>query len=186
MTDSENIIATTSKQLETWKSIPDLPGYEASDMGRIRSLPKENWPEVRVLKQKLRNVKHNRVHYLVIEFRVNRRSVYRFIHRCVLEAFVGPCPSGMECCHANGNPLDNRLENLRWDTRRNNIQDAMNAGRIPKGESHYGRKFTEDQIQAIRAQANNGVVHRRLAEEFNVCHQAISDIVLRRNWKHIP
>ena len=35
------------------------------------------------------------------------------VHRLVLEAFVGPNPPGLECCHNNGDPSDNRVENLR-------------------------------------------------------------------------
>ena len=46
----------------------------------------------------------------------------------LLEAFVGPCPSGQEACHANDDPRDNRLENLRWDTRSANALDSVRNG----------------------------------------------------------
>jgi hypothetical protein len=52
----------------------------------------------------------------------------RKIHQLVLEAFVGPCPPGMEGCHNNGCPTDNRLENLRWDTPSSNSQDRIKHG----------------------------------------------------------
>lgn len=52
----------------------------------------------------------------------------RYVHRTILEAFVGPCPEGMECCHADGDPSNNKLENLRWDTRISNIRDSMRHG----------------------------------------------------------
>lgn len=61
----------------------------------------------------------------------------------MLTAFVGPCPDGMEGCHNDGDPHNNRLDNLRWDTRANNARDAIrhgthpwlkkNGGRIPEG-----------------------------------------------------
>lgn len=35
-----------------------------------------------------------------------------YVHRAVLEAFVGPCPPNHEACHIDGNPGNNRLENL--------------------------------------------------------------------------
>lgn len=57
------------------------------------------------------------------------------IHRLVLEAFVGPCPSGMEACHNNGDPADNRLENLRWDTKSANMFDRSNHRRGQAGKS---------------------------------------------------
>ena len=39
-----------------------------------------------------------------------------FVHRLVLEAFVGNCPEGMECDHIDRNRSNNRIENLRWIT----------------------------------------------------------------------
>jgi uncharacterized protein YeaC (DUF1315 family) len=50
------------------------------------------------------------------------------IHVLVLEAFVGKKPKGMECCHNNGIKTDCKLENLRWDTRKNNHKDQKIHG----------------------------------------------------------
>jgi len=47
------------------------------------------------------------------------------VHRLVLEAFVGPCPHGCEACHRNNDPSDNRIENLRWDTKQSNLADYL-------------------------------------------------------------
>lgn len=49
----------------------------------------------------------------------------RYIHRLVLEAFVGPCPEGMEARHINGDHQDNRLENLCWGTKEENMKDRV-------------------------------------------------------------
>jgi len=46
----------------------------------------------------------------------------------VLEAFVGPCPEGMECCHRDGNPANNHVGNLYWGTRSENLYDAVRHG----------------------------------------------------------
>jgi hypothetical protein len=47
----------------------------------------------------------------------------------VLEAFVGPCPDGLEACHWDDDPTNNRLSNLRWDTSIANKRDmARNGG----------------------------------------------------------
>jgi hypothetical protein len=62
-----------------------------------------------------------------IAVRVGRIG-YRFVHRLVLEAFVGPCPEGMECRHLDGDPANNRLENLRWGTHRENAADQVRHG----------------------------------------------------------
>lgn len=51
-----------------------------------------------------------------------------FVHALVLEAFVAPRPDGMVCCHNNGDPADNRVENLRWGTASDNMQDSLKHG----------------------------------------------------------
>lgn len=43
-------------------------------------------------------------------------------------AFIGPPPEGMEVCHNNGNPRDNRVVNLRYDSTRQNILDQVRHG----------------------------------------------------------
>ncbi len=47
------------------------------------------------------------------------------VHQLVLKAFIGSPELGQEACHNNGNSLDNRLENLRWDSPESNIFDKV-------------------------------------------------------------
>lgn len=67
------------------------------------------------------------LYYLAPDQKVNAR-----IHSLVLEAFVGPRPDGMEGCHNDGDPANNHLANLRWDTRAANNQDTLRHGRHEK------------------------------------------------------
>ena len=119
------------------------------------------------------------------------RKDQRFVHRLVLEAFVGPCPDGMECRHLDGNPGNNRLDNLAWGTRAENQQDAIRHGaaycvrpeniermhtlirKYPpvKGEKHHRAKLTDEQVEIIRAVVNPGERDgraKRLAEIWGV------------------
>jgi len=50
------------------------------------------------------------------------RGNSRLVHQLVLEAFKGPCPPGMECLHKNHTPGDNKLSNLKYGTRSENIK----------------------------------------------------------------
>ena len=103
---------------EEWRPVPGYDGYyEVSNQGRVRSgkgLMKP-WPV-------------NGYGHLSVDFR--RVKPYRKfqVHRLVLETFVGPCPEGMECLHKNGDPSDNRLENLRWGTSSENALDTVRHG----------------------------------------------------------
>lgn len=66
--------------------------------------------------------------YLGVNLPENGRCKRYLIHRLVLSAFVGPCPDGMEGCHSDGNPKNNALENLRWDTPSANARDRVRHG----------------------------------------------------------
>jgi hypothetical protein len=41
---------------------------------------------------------------------------------------VGPRPEGLEGCHWNDDPTDNRVDNLRWGTRSANVLDSVRNG----------------------------------------------------------
>jgi len=128
--------------MEIWKSIPGFDGYEASDMGNIRSFFK--WRDGGKDNPRLKSVyighpdgKQNPTCYRHCRLKSNGGKAKTM--RCatlVLLAFIGPPPNGHECCHNNGNSLDDRLENLRWDTRANNNRDKIVHGTT----SHAGSK----------------------------------------------
>jgi hypothetical protein len=115
----------------------------------------------------------------------NSKVVQRYIHRLVLEAFVGPQPEGMEGCHNDGNTDNNDVSNLRWDTRLNNHDDKRKHGTLPRGESHSGAKLTEDQVRRIRELIKTGVFQRVVAEEFGISQGTVGCIARRKRWKHV-
>jgi HNH endonuclease len=55
----------------------------------------------------------------------NGKAKRILVHRLILLTFVGPKPLGVECDHINRNPLDNRLDNLRWVTKGQNLRRAI-------------------------------------------------------------
>lgn len=72
------------------------------------------------------------------------------VHRLILEAFCGPPPRGMQCCHNDGDRENNRIENLRWDTPKANKADAFLHGTVPLGEAHSSSKLTRDDVLLMR------------------------------------
>jgi hypothetical protein len=107
------------------------------------------------------------------------------VHRLVLETFRGPCPEGMEGCHNDGNQLNNRLENLRWDTHLANVKDRAKHGRDRKGQDHPNAKLNDDDVRAIRWALTFGIKGSVLARSYRVTDTLISYIKLRRFWKHV-
>lgn len=106
---------------EIWMDVPDYVGtYQVSNYGRVRSVDRTDRLGRKKKGQLL--AQHNDASGRPT---VGLRGKIRRVCRLVLLAFVGPAPEGMECCHNDGNPGNNRLENLRWDTRSSNTLDAV-------------------------------------------------------------
>ncbi len=117
---------------EQWKPVPEWEGiYEVSNRGQVRSVERTvtfetvrgTWNchyESRIMKQHT-----NASGYRRVTLSHQGRSKSYLVHRLVAAAFLGPCPDGMEVCHGNHNPIDNTVENLRWGTRTENIQDNV-------------------------------------------------------------
>lgn len=70
--------------------------------------------------------------------------------RLILMAFVGMPEANQECCHNNGTPDDNRLENLRWDTHLSNNKDRIRHGTYKRGAEHHFSKFDDKLVNDIR------------------------------------
>ena len=120
---------------EEWREIDEFPGYFVSDHGRVRS------PHRGFLKGCYVS-RNGRPRYVMITFKPNGKLHQRYLHRLVLIAFVGPCPEGMEGCHGPAGPFVNHLENLRWDTHKSNMQDAIEAGTFFRPEGFQkGNRF---------------------------------------------
>ena len=122
---------------ERWLPVIGYQGaYEVSDQGRVRSLdrriPYSDGRKPRLQRGRILRPGDTGTGLLVHLGRGMQNQ--KAVHRLVLEAFVGPCPPGMEGCHWNDNHHDNRLENLRWDTHGANELDKARNLRARKAE----------------------------------------------------
>lgn len=164
---------------EKWKDIPGHAGrYQASDMGRIRSLPMPRSPG-KILTPQTTNTGHCKVH-------LGRNFRDRLVHRLIIETFLAPAEEGMECCHNNGNPSDNRLSNLRWDTRKGNHADKIIHGTTIRGSVNHKAKLHESDIPIIRAMSNGGALGKDIAKKFGVTAANISSVLMGKTWSHLP
>lgn len=176
-----------------YRIIEGFPNYRVGDDGSV-------WSKVRLRVTKgtiqdgwrLRKPgKHKSGHLRVTLFpgRVEKK-----VHHLVLEAFVGPCPTGMEGCHfPDRDPSNNNLTNLRWGTRSDNCRDAVIHGTFlggvngtkPLGEKHPLAKLTDQDVRAIRAGYKNGDSKEGLARRFGISAKNVRLIVTRMTWRHV-
>lgn len=110
---------------EKWKDVVGYKGlYQVSNQGKIRSLgrvrPDTSFFPGRVLSQYETSSGH-----LQVSLSKYGKVKKRLSHVLVLEAFVGPCSDDHETCHVDDCPSNNKLSNLRWGTRLNNMRDRI-------------------------------------------------------------
>ena len=136
-----------------WLPIKGYEGlYEVSNLGEVRSLdrtvagkhPGTTSRRVgRILKP---SVNPNFGYRSVGLWRNGRRELVG-IHRLVMAAFVGPRPVGDHTRHLNGDPSDNRLENLAYGTPSENQMDRIRHGRhnnAGRASCKWGHLFTPE------------------------------------------
>ena len=133
MTKLRRIMDDKQPTIERWKPVNGYVGiYEVSSHGRVRSLDRVvTYSDGRVRRYKgkvLRTTPKQRGGYPVVCLYSQDKGQTRHIHALVAEAFIGPRPEGMEVCHGDGDPANNRLDNLRYGTSRENKLDTVRHG----------------------------------------------------------
>lgn len=151
---------------EEFRDVVGHVGYRVSNKGRVQSRWNRRWGLGDVWKDR-KPYRSPSGHLQVML----QGRVARLVHHLVLEAFVGMRPEGMECCHENDNPSDNRLENLRWGTRSDNRRDAKKNGKLTQ------IRLTDDDKVAIREKFKAGVNYRVIAEEFKITPMYVYQVV---------
>lgn len=129
--------------------------YAVGPEGEVWSFAKWRGRSMREMKQVLHDG------YLSVRVVTDSgRRVRRMVHQVVCYYYHGPRPSPQhEIRHLNGNRLDNRPENLRWGTRKDNADDRERHGRT------YHMTTEEARAKALKAAH---VINARKREVANV------------------
>lgn len=170
---------------EIWVPVYGYEGiYEVSSLGRVRSLKRivRFGKSTRVVEGGvIRPILGSRG-YFVVNFTANGSRKQHFLHKLVLESFVGPRPDGMDACHNNGNPLDCAIANLRWDTRSGNHKDKRKHGTWQVGERANNVKLTEAVVREIRQRK---LLASEAQREFGLSRTNAKRIVSYKTWPHV-
>ncbi len=162
--------------MERWKPVVGYPGYEVSDLGRVRSIDREvhtkkGW---RRYKGKLLSPgPTGKFGHLTVAL---GKGNSQYVHVLVLTAFVGECPPGCESLHGDSDPSNNKLSNLRWGTKGDNMRDRAAAG-------NYA--LSPEQVAYIRRVYVKGDLDfggEALARKFGVYGSTIHDCAEGRTY----
>lgn len=168
----------------SWKAIPGWEGwYEVSYNGEVRSVDRrtQRGNQTVFLRGQYLKQYTNSHGYKNVKLARPGETWSTRVHRLVLEAFVGPCPDGMECRHLNNNPSDNRLENLAWGTKVENGVDRSKNG-LNKGERQNTAKLTAFQVFMLRERPKYRGIIRDIAAEFGITTDQASRIRSGKQW----
>ena len=171
---------------DSYRPIEGFPGYRVSDSGEVQSCWNRRgrrggmtdiWLPLKPIP--------DRHGHLAVNLHRDGRKERRSIHHLVLGAFVGPRPPGLICCHWDGDPANNRLGNLRWDTYKANCDDMLRHGNRRRGETGTNARLREFEVREIRRLIAEGASPGDLAERFGVGSPNIKAIASGRSWRHL-
>lgn len=157
-----------------WKDVPGYAGhYSVSNRGEVFSVRSQ-----KVLRPGVLALGY---HQVQLCFQGKRAQVK--VHRIVALAFLGHPPTPLhQVAHNNGNPADNRVENLRWTTAQENQLDRRLHGTAMFGEANPRAKITAEDVAVIRASTKRNC---DLARAYGVSWSQIYSIRRRKTWRHI-
>jgi len=164
---------------EYWGKISGFEDYyEVSNIGNVRNIKYGSY----ILKPH-----DNGTGYLMLCLCVNDIRTYKTIHQLVANTFLGPTPEGKEINHKDGNKLNNRLENLEYITRSENIRHAFKLGLITrlKGEQRTNAKLTDEGVRDIKKRLKVGDKITAIARDHNIPYQRVQLIRDGIAWPHI-
>lgn len=169
-----------------FRPIANRPGYCVGDDGSVWSC-RERTGQCNAANWRRKKAAINKKHH-VVTLRVGGQQESRYVHLLVLEAFIGPRPVSeerIEGCHKDGDPNNNRVENLRWGTSAENSADAITHGTMPRGSRHGRSKLCEAAIPEIRSKWAEGESISSLAREYGVDWATIKRVVAGKRWTHV-
>lgn len=124
--------------LETWRPISFGKVYEISSYGQVR-----NTKTGKTLSGWINEDGYRRV-TLSDE---NGKKKTPYVHLLVAEAFIGPRPPDQQVRHWDGNPLNNRLDNLLYGTPSENVLDTVRYGNHTQARKTHcpqGHEYSEE------------------------------------------
>ena len=105
---------------EQWRVIAQFPNYEISNYGQVRRVWKYH--------THLKKTRLNKYGYEIVNLSKDGINKHCPIHRLVDMAFINNPNNLPEINHIDGNKENNRVDNLEWVSRSENMKHAYSIG----------------------------------------------------------
>lgn len=90
-----------------------------------------------------------------------------------------PSPDRNFACHRDGDPSNNRVENLYWGTHADNMRDSVDHGRAlcGAGERHWNSRLTDEDVAEIRRLWEVGWTRQQITDRYQIDHSHTCKII---------
>ena len=170
--------------METWKPLARNPNYEVSTTGRVREKARPVFNRGRIHSKPPRNIEPfidpEGYAFVVLRKPMGTGAEKIFVHRLVLEVWVGQCPEDMTVDHIDRVRTNNALSNLRYATKAEQTENRDLSG--ISGERSRFSKLTQADVDEIRKMIKIGFEDGVIASRFNMSAGAIRNIRNGKSW----
>ena len=167
------------------RPIPGFTGYFADTGGVIWSSHRGRWGK-RYSEFHQLKTKPDKDGYPCVSLRLDTaKSKNMRVHALIARSFLGPKPPALLVCHRNDDVTDARPGNLMYATQAENIRQAVERGRMVRGERSHLAKLSESQAQEIKRRLKAGESQAGLAREFGLTEPAVWRLKTGRTWRHL-
>lgn len=175
---------------EIWKDVKGFEGmYQVSNQGRVKALACEHrhWCG-RMIPQpeRLLTLTRHTGGYRMVALKSGERSgIKRFVHRLVVDAFVGD-GAGRDVNHIDGDKTNNRMENLEYCDRLHNVRHAIATGlQDNSGERNGMAKNTPATVIKAHGMVRDGASYEAAGRATGMSGSMVEQIVKGKRWKHL-
>jgi hypothetical protein len=168
--------------MEDWRPVPGLEDrYAISSLGRLKRTAEGK----KTYAGKILNPALTKAGYPKAQLGYGRDRKGYYVHRLVAAAFL-PAPDNpvrAYVAHKNGNPQDNRAENLYWAAPAENSHDQFLHGTSRGTSSRARKRLTDEDVQSIRKDSRTLTA---IADDYGLSAGAIGAIRRGENHRHVP